>query len=96
VPSLSAWVRQIQIEERESMWIVLTVIAAISMVVFFMRGPNAVWGGATLGIVVGIIIAIFGDGFDWSIIWKAIVVGTLAGVVAELLGEMSTRLKRKL
>ena len=77
------------------MWIVLAVVAAISLIVFFMRGPNAVWGGATLGLIVGFIVALVGDGFDWSIIWKGIVVGTLFGVVAELLAEASKRLRRE-
>ena len=82
-----------------SMWTVLSVVAVISLLAFFMRGPNAVWGGATLGLVVGfvivIILAITGHNFAWSIIWKAIVVGTLSGLLAQLLGEVSDRLKRK-
>jgi len=77
------------------MWIVLAVIAAISLLVFFMRGPNAVWGGATGGLIIGVIVALVGRGFDWSLIWKGIVVGTLLGVVAELLGGLARRLKRE-
>ena len=77
------------------MWIVLSAIATISLIAFFIRGRNAVWGGATIGLIVGIIVSLVGDGFNWSIIWKGIVIGALLGLVAELLGKLSDRLKRK-
>ena len=66
------------------MWIILLVIASIALIVFF-RGPNAVWGGATIGLFIGIIMVVFGKGYNWSIIYKPIVVGIIVGLVAELL-----------
>ena len=77
------------------MWIILSVIASIVLIVFFMRGPNAVWGGATIGLFIGIIMAVFSKGFSWSIIYKSIVIGILVGLVAELLGVFSKALQNK-
>lgn len=77
------------------MWIILSVIASIVLIVFFMRGPNAVWGGATIGLFTGIIMAIFSKGFSWPIMYKPIVVGILVGLVAEILGIFSKALKKK-
>lgn len=81
-----------------NIWILLGIIAAILLVVFWNR-RNAVWGGLTLGIVIGFIVAIFltfrGSGFDWFLIGKIAIVGTLLGFIAELLGKVSDYLKRK-
>ncbi len=77
------------------MWVILVVVAAISLIIFFMRGPNAVWGGATGGLTIGIVVALVSRGFNWSVIWKGIVVGTLLGVAAELIGGLAKRLKKK-
>ena len=68
------------------MWTVLTIIAVILLIIFLSRRQSAPLGGAIIGLIVGIIIALFGDGFEWSIVGKSIVVGILAGVGAELLG----------
>ena len=76
------------------MWKILTIIAAISIIASFFRKQNAIWGGATIGLVLGIIIAIFNK-FNWSITYKAIVIGILIGLIADLLGMISDLLKRK-
>jgi len=76
------------------MWKILTIIAIISLIASFFRKKNAVWGGATLGLVLGIIIALFNK-FNWSIIYKAVVIGILVGLIAELLGMISDWLKKK-
>ena len=76
------------------MWKILTIIAAIAIIVSFFRKQNAIWGGATIGLVLGIIIAIFNK-FNWSITYKAIVIGILIGLIADLLGMISDLLKRK-
>lgn len=78
-----------------SMWIILSVVAFIVLIVFFMRGPNAVWGGATIGLFIGIIMVVFNKVFSWSIIYKPIVVGILVGLAAELLSLFSKALKNK-
>lgn len=79
-------------------WETLAIISAIGLFAF-RRGKNAVWGGLTIGAIVGLVIAIIyffkGDGFIWRIVGKAIVIGTLAGIAAQLLGIISDRLKKK-
>jgi hypothetical protein len=67
----------------------LSVVAVVSLAIFFSQGRNAVWGGATAGLIVAFVIALSKDGFDWSIILKGAVIGTLIGVGAELLGRLS-------
>ncbi len=78
-------------------WTILYISAAIVLILFW-KGPNAVWGGFTLGIVVGtsiaIVSAIKGDGFIWSTVGKVTALGALIGLVAELLGRCSSLLKR--
>ncbi|MDD5146868.1 MAG: hypothetical protein PHN39_03990 [Candidatus Pacebacteria bacterium] len=79
-------------------WLFFGVLAIILLGVFWNR-RNALWGGLTLGIVVGFIIAIVfyfkGNGFDWSMIGKVAIAGTLLGFIAELLGKASDHLKTK-
>jgi hypothetical protein len=77
------------------MWTILTMFALILMFLFFLKGPNAVWGGAIIGLIAGIIIALIGDGFNWFIIYKYIVMGILMGGVAELFWLISSKLKSK-
>jgi len=76
------------------MWKILTIIAAISMLLSFFRRKNAIWGGATIGLVIGIITAIVKN-FNWSITYKAVVIGILVGLVADLLGMIADLLKKK-
>ncbi len=79
-------------------WPTLGIISIILLIVFWGR-RNAVWGGFTLGIVIGFIITIFyffkGDGFSWFIIAKGGILGTMAGLVAELLGKISDKIRNK-
>ena len=77
------------------MWTILTMVALILLLLFFLKGPNAVWGGAIIGLIAGIIIALIGDGFNWFIIYKYIVMGILMGGVAELFWLISSKLKSK-
>lgn len=78
-------------------WKILGVITAILLIAFW-RGRNAVWGGLTIGVVVGLIIVIFfafkGSGFDWFIIGKSAILGALLGFMAELLGKVSDLIKK--
>jgi hypothetical protein len=80
-------------------WIILGSIAVILLAFYFRRGQNAVWGGLTIGVIVGLIIAVLvafrGKSFDWYIILKAITVGIIAGFIAELLGKVSDLIKRR-
>lgn len=49
------------------MWKILAVIAVILSIVYFRRGRNAVGGGLTIGVIIGLIIAVvlasMGKGF---------------------------------
>jgi len=74
------------------MWTILSIIAVVSLIVFFARGPNAIWGGATVGLIIGVIVALVRDGFEWSTIWKGIVIGIILGAIAEMLGRLSKRI----
>lgn len=69
-------------------WTILGVLSIILLIDYF-RTKNAVWGGFTGGIIVGIIINIFGKGFSWFTIGKAAIIGTLIGFAAELLGKIA-------
>lgn len=66
------------------MWMVLSVIAIISLFVFFARGPNAVWGSATIGLIIGVVVATIRNGFEWTTIGKGVVIGTVVGLIAEI------------
>jgi len=79
-------------------WVILGIISVV-LLMFFGRTRNAVWGGLTLGIIIGfIIIVVFvfkGNGFDWFIIAKSAIVGTILGFIVELLGKASDFIKNK-
>ena len=64
------------------MWTILSIIAVISLITFFSRGHNAIWGGATIGLIIGTIVALLRDGFELSTIWKGIVLGVILGLIA--------------
>lgn len=71
-----------------------TILGAISVVLLFVYwgGRNAVWGGLTIGAVVGVTIALF-SGFDWYIVGKDAISGTVIGFGAELLGKFSDKMR---
>lgn len=74
------------------MWTILTVAAAVGLLIFLFRGPNAVWGGATIGAVVGFVVALVRSApFTWVTVGKGAVVGILLGVGAELLALIGRR-----
>ncbi|MBM3251310.1 MAG: hypothetical protein FJZ11_00815 [Candidatus Omnitrophica bacterium] len=79
-------------------WKLLAVIIVILLIVFWRR-RNAVWGGMTLGIIIGIIFAIIyvfkGSSFDWYVIGKGAILGTMSGFIAELLGKIADSIKRR-
>ena len=79
------------------MWMFLSIIATILLIIFY-KGPNAVWGGITFGVIGGLTIAIIflfaGKGFLWSIVGKGIVISVLLGFGAELFGKLSDRMKK--
>ena len=68
-------------------WWVLTIAAAFALLLH-RKGRNAVWGTATFGGLVGIVIAALQPGFDWLTVGKAIVIGALVGLAIEWLPRM--------
>lgn len=81
-------------------WTTLGIISIVLLIVFFFRPRrNAVWGGLTIGIIIGLIAAVVfvlkEHGFDWQIIKKCAISGTVIGFFAELLGMGSDYLKKR-
>jgi len=81
-----------------TIWTILGVIAIILLIIFWKK-RSAVWGGLTVGIVIGVIIAVVylirGSGFNWSVVGKGAVLGVIAGSAAELLGMISSFIKKR-
>lgn len=81
-----------------TIWIILAVVAAILLIIYF-RSKNAVWGGLTYGIIIGAIVAIvlgvMGKGFQWLMIGKIAIVGVILGFLAELLPKIPRLLGKK-
>ncbi len=72
-----------------NLWIFLTILAAFFLVLFYNKRGVA-WGGMTLGVVFGLILAAYfalfgGTGFDWYLVGKAAVIGVLSGCGIEFL-----------
>ena len=63
-------------------WWVTLIIAGI---ILLLHGGtrNAVWGTATIGLLVGIIITVVHSDFDWWIIGKAASIGTFVGAILQ-------------
>lgn len=60
----------------------LSAAAAVVLVAYW-GSRNAVWGTATLGALIGLVIEIIRLGSDWTIIGKALVIGTFIGLAFE-------------
>lgn len=81
-----------------TIWIIFGSISILLLVIYFFRGKNALWGGLTLGAIVGIVLAIIylflGHGFIWLIIAKAAIVGTILGFLSEIFGIVGDKIKK--
>ena len=79
-------------------WNILGTIAVVLFTISFWSGRNAVWGGLTSGLIVGLLISTYGlvggTGFSWSIVGKSAIVGVLFGLGAEMLSMLSKYLRR--
>jgi hypothetical protein len=77
------------------MWIISGVIS-IALLIVYSHSRNAIWGGLTLGLVIGFIIVLSGilrgTEATWIIIGKSGIAGTLIGFGAELLGIAGSRI----
>jgi hypothetical protein len=65
------------------------VVVALILLFLHWKGPNAVWGGATLGLIVGLIIALVRG--DWGILALSFSIGTFVGTFFEWVGRISKR-----
>lgn len=76
---------------------VFGIITGILLIIFWGK-RNAVWGGFTLGVIIGLLIASFfsfmWQGFEWYVVGKTAILGTLIGFIAELLGIVSDKIKK--
>jgi len=81
-----------------NIWYILGIIAVVLLIIYWPK-RSAVWGGLTIGIIIGFIVAIFylskETGFNWFIVGKSAILGTLAGFIAELLGIISDFIRKK-
>ncbi len=69
-------------------------ILAIVLLALHWKGPNAVWGGATLGVIVGFIVALVVG--DWGLLALIFAIGTIAGTIFEWIGRLAKRMGRRL
>lgn len=76
-----------------STWTAIAVIAAILMAIFY-KGRNAVWGGATAGAIIGLIVAIFAEGL-WTVVLKGATIGSLVGAIVEVGSALSSRFGKR-
>lgn len=70
-------------------WWILSSAAAVALLAYW-GSRNAVWGTATFGALVGLVVALI-RGFEWSTVGKAVVIGTFIGLVFEWLPRIVSR-----
>jgi len=73
-----------------NIFLIIGVVALIAS--FFTQGRSAIWGGATAGLIVGIIIGIVKQ--DFSDILRATLIGADVGLVAEILSIIGKKIGR--
>ncbi len=69
-------------------------IAAGVLLVLHWKGPNAVWGMAGLGLIVGLIVAVVTG--DWGLLALIFAIGTFVGTSFEWVRRLTERARRKL
>jgi len=81
-----------------NIWLVLGIVAFVSLIIYWSK-RGAVWGGLTLGIVLGFFVAIYflitGRGFSWISWVRCAIVATLVGVLADWLGKGSDLMRKQ-
>ncbi|MFT6473805.1 hypothetical protein [Qipengyuania profunda] len=68
-----------------SVWWFVIAGGVIALGIYARRGQNAVWGTATLALLIGVGIAIFQPEFAWFTVTKSVAIGALVGLAFELL-----------
>ncbi|MEE8566986.1 MAG: hypothetical protein V3S81_00120 [Anaerolineales bacterium] len=69
---------------------ILAIIAGVLLILHW-KGPNAVWGGAGVGAIVGLVIALIKG--DWGLLALSFAAGTFAGTVFEWVGRIANKLR---
>lgn len=73
------------------MWTLLSVIGVAILVLYFFKGQNAVWGTATIGAIIALIVCLInlciGNGFSWGLFGKITIVSIYVGFFFELVGH---------
>ena len=69
------------------------VVVGVILLGLHWKGPNAVWGGATGGAVVGLMVALARG--DWGLMAVSFGIGTLCGALFEWLGRLSNHIKQR-
>lgn len=62
---------------------------AIILLALHWKGPNAVWGGATLGIIIGFIVALTTK--DWGRLTLIFTIGIFIGTFFEWIGRLANK-----
>ena len=75
--------------------VVTTIITAVAIVLLVLhwKGPNAVWGGATIGTIAGIIVALVAK--DWGRLFSFFAMGTFIGTLFEWIGRIASKWHHK-
>ena len=73
--------------------ITIIAIIAIALLILHWKGPNAVWGGATLGLITGIIAALITQ--DWSRLPLFFSIAVFVGTFFEWIGRIASKWARK-
>ena len=63
----------------------------VATLLWHFKGRNAVWGTASLGLIVGVVLALFQSGFNFSTIGKAVCIGAIIGTVFEWLPRLTSK-----
>tara|TARA_Y100001960_G_scaffold246277_1_gene261263 strand:+ start:202 stop:435 length:234 start_codon:yes stop_codon:yes gene_type:complete len=67
---------------------ILLALSLVSLLFYFFKGQNVVWGGATLGLIIGVLVGLFTDYSFFTTIKWGFIIGTLVGVIYELLFKL--------
>jgi len=76
-----------------SLTTILAIVAGVLLLLHW-KGPNAVWGGALLGAIVGLILAIING--DWGLMALIFALGTFAGTFFEWIHRIANRFRGRL
>ena len=68
---------------------IILIIVAVILLLLHWKGPNAVWGGAGFGAVIGVIISLISG--NWDNFGLAFAIGTIVGTVFEWIYRLSRR-----